>query len=180
MRSKTRGWRNDLQLRRGVKQLLRELDLDAPLDVSVLCERLAQRRGRPIRLMPYALPVPGVFGLWVGTASTDYILYQNATTPAHQDHIILHEVGHIISGHSSNDDDDDIWRQLFPDLPPDLVRRALRRDGYGPDYEREAEMVATVIKEWATLLDRLRVSTDRGTDAARTLQGAFDDHQGWL
>ncbi len=48
-----RGWRNDLQLRRGVKQLLRELDLETPLDVRVLCERLGQHRGRPISLVPY-------------------------------------------------------------------------------------------------------------------------------
>ena len=61
-----------------------------------------------------------------------------------------------------------------------MIRRALRRDGYGQAIEREAEMVATVIKEWATLLDRLRFTPDRRTDASRRLGGAFDDHQGWL
>ena len=180
MKHEARGWRNDLHLRRGVKQLLRELDLDTPLDVRVLCDRLAQRRGRPIRLMPYPLPAPGVFGLWMGTEKADYILYQKETTPAHQDHIILHEVGHIISDHSSDEADEDIWNQLFPDMSPELIHRMLRRDGYGPAYEREAEMVATVIKEWATLIERLDISSDRRTDVARRLQGAFDDHQGWL
>ncbi len=180
MQRATRGWRNDLQLRRGVKQLLRELDLDAPLDVRALCEALAQYRGRPIKLVPYRLPTPGAFGLWMGTTDTDYILYQQDTTPAHQDHIILHEAGHIISDHGSNEYDSDIWSQLFPDIPPEVVRRALRRDGYGPACEREAEMVATVIKEWATLLERLDFSPDRRSDTARRLRGAFDDHQGWL
>lgn len=180
MERDARSWRNNLQLRRGVKQLLRDLDLDSPLDVRTLCERLAQRRGRPIKLVPYPLPVPGVFGLWIGTADADYILYQRDTTAAHQEHIILHEVGHIISDHGSDENDEDIWGQLFPDIPPEMVRRALRRDGYGPACEREAEMVATVIKEWATLLDRLKVASDRKTEPARRLQGAFDDHQGWL
>lgn len=179
MPKKTRGWRNELQLRRSVKQMLRDLELEAPLDVSTLCERLAEQRGKPIRLLPYPLPAPGVFGLWVGTVKADYILYQSSTTPGHQEHIILHEIGHIISGHSSNDNDDDLWSHMFPDLSPDLVRRAMRRDGYGPDFEYEAEMVATVIKEWATLLDRLQVSTDHAP-VGRSLQGAFDDHQGWL
>ncbi|GAB3497104.1 hypothetical protein [Amycolatopsis cihanbeyliensis] len=173
-------WRNELQLRRGVKQLLRELDLAAPLDVRVLCDRLARRRNRPIKLMPYPLPAPGVFGLWIATASTDHILYQRDTTAAHQEHIILHEVGHIISGHGGDENDREVWSQLFPDLSPDSVRRALRRDGYGPAFEREAEMVATVIKEWATLLERLDFTPDRDTEAARRLRGAFDDHQGWL
>ncbi|MEB3371321.1 hypothetical protein [Saccharopolyspora mangrovi] len=180
MKNDSRGWRNDLQLRRGVKSLLRELELDAPLDVRELCNRLGQRRGRPIKLRAYPLPAPGVFGLWIGTADADYILYQRDTTVAHQEHIILHEIGHIISGHGSDEADDDIWQQIFPNIPPEIVLRALRRDGYGPAFEREAEMVATVIKEWATLLERLQFSPDRKTDAARRLRGAFDDHQGWL
>jgi hypothetical protein len=180
MKREARGWRNDLQLRRGVKQLLRELQIDTPLDVRVLCERLAQRRCRPLKLVPYPLPAPGVFGLWIATADIDYILYQSDTTNAHQEHIILHEVGHIISGHNGDEDEDDIWSQIFPDIPPDMVRRALRRDGYGPAREREAEMVATIIKEWAALLDRLEFSPDRKTDTARRLRGAFDDHQGWF
>lgn len=180
MTRETRGWRNDLQLRRGVKQLLRELQITPPLDVRVLCDRLARRRERPIRLVPYPLPVPGAFGLWVGTTDADYVLYQKDTTTAHQEHIILHEVGHIISGHNSDETDDDIWGQIFPDIPPEIVHRALRREGYGPEVEREAEMVATVIKEWATLLDQLKFSPDRATDTAQRLRGAFDDHQGWL
>ncbi|MBB6174326.1 hypothetical protein HNR23_004386 [Nocardiopsis mwathae] len=180
MKGDARGWRNDLQLRRGVKQLLRQLDLDAPLDVRVLCERLGEHRGRPIKLVPHPLPVPGAFGLWVGTAQADHIYYQKETTPAHQDHIILHEIGHIISGHGGNKNDADLWSQVFPDLPPELIRRILMRDGYGPEHEREAEMVATVIKEWSTLLERLKFSPDRKTHSARRLRSAFDDHQGWL
>lgn len=175
-----RRWRNDLQLRRGVKQLLRDLDIGAPLDVPLLCERLAQHRGRPIRLVSYPLPTPGAFGLWIGTAEEDYVLYQRDTTPAHQEHIILHELGHIISDHSSDEDDDDIWSQIFPDIPTAVVLRALRREGYDLAAEREAEMVATVIKEWATLLDRLDTGRGKQTAAGRRLSGAFDDHQGWL
>ena len=179
MAREARGWRNDLQLRRTVRQLLRDLDIGAPFDVRELCSRLAEHRGKPIRLVPWSLPVPGAFGLWFGTDATDFILYQAETTPAHQEHIILHEIGHIISDHSHGEVEADLWDQLFPDLPPDLVRRALHRDGYGPDHEHEAEMVATVIREWASLLDRLRVTPDESRPG-RAIQGAFDDHQGWL
>lgn len=179
-RSVERGWRNDLHLRRGVKKILQSLDLEAPLDVTVLCERLAEQRGRPIVLVPYPLPIPGAFGLWVGSDEEDLILFQRDTTEAHQEHIILHEIGHIISGHHNNVGDDDIWRQIFPNLSPEMVAAALRRDGYDEIIEREAEMVATVIKQWSTLLDRLSFRSDRDTVAARRLSGAFDDHQGWV
>ncbi|GAB2679488.1 ImmA/IrrE family metallo-endopeptidase [Saccharopolyspora gloriosae] len=173
-------WRSELELRRSVRDLLRELDLHPPLDVTQLCEELGQRRNRPIRLVPWPLPAPGAFGLWIATADTDWILYQRDTTTGHQEHIILHEVGHLISGHASNEADDDIWTQLFPDIPPEIVRRALRRDGYAPAAEHEAEMVATVIKEWAELLHRLEAPPDRTSDASTRIGRAFDDHQGWL
>lgn len=38
------------QLRRKVEARLEELEVPAPFDVTLLCERLAARRGRPIRL----------------------------------------------------------------------------------------------------------------------------------
>jgi hypothetical protein len=172
-------WRNDLHLRRGVKKLLQELDVGTPLDVRDLCLRLAAHRGRPIELVPFPLPVPGAFGLWIAFADVDQILYQQHTTSAHQDHIILHEVGHMISGHGSDDGPTGLTA-LFPDIPADVVRRALHREGYGPVAEREAEMVATVIKEWATLLEALKFAPAQKSEVGKRLHAAFDDHQGWL
>jgi hypothetical protein len=163
-----------------VKKLLQELDVGTPLDVRDLCSRLAEHRGRPIELVPYPLPVPGAFGLWIAFADMDRILYQQHTTAAHQDHIILHEVGHMISGHSTQDDEASALTLLFPDIPPEVIRSVLLRDGYGPVAEREAEMVATVIKEWATLLEALKFPAAQRTASGRRLRGAFDDHQGWL
>jgi hypothetical protein len=162
-----------------VKKLLRDLDVDTPLDVHDLCLKLAAHRGRPIELVPYPLPVPGAFGLWITFADADRILYQQHTTAAHQDHIILHEIGHMISDHSAEDGATGL-AVLFPDIPAEVIRNALRRDGYGPVAEREAEMVATVIKEWATLLEALKFSPVEKSKSGRRLHGAFDDHQGWL
>lgn len=174
-----RGWRNDLHLRRGVRKILRDLDIRPPLDVFELCERLGELRGRPITLLDRALPAPGIFGLWLEGEGADYIVYQRDTTIVHQDHIILHEVGHIVSGHGGSEGDLPTMEHLLPSLPPDTMRRGLRREGYDQVIEREAEMVATVIKEWATLLDRLEYGGS-GTPLARRVDAAFGDHQGWL
>src|SRR5207249_4603064 len=75
------------------------------------------------------------------------------------------ELGHILAGHRSDEEDDallaDLYpdvepgalRERYPDLEPDAVRRALRRTSYDTEQEREAETVATIILEWASVLD---------------------------
>jgi hypothetical protein len=167
------------EIRRRCKRELRALRIRPPLDVPLLCERLGERRGRPIRLMPYPIPVPGPFGLWLATEAADYILYQQETSKSHQAHIILHEVGHILADHQSDETDDSVWRDLLGNIPPDAIRRALRRSSYDVEHEREAELVATIILEWASVVDR--VAPPEAQDAGlQRLQDALGDRQGWL
>ncbi len=167
------------ELRRRCKRELRALGIQPPLQVDVLCRLLGEQRRRPIRLVPYSLPVPGPFGVWLATASADYILYQQETSKIHQDHIILHEVGHILADHQSDDTDDEFWREMMPDLSREAVRRALRRTSYDQEHEREAELVATIILEWASVVDR--VSPRPASDpSVRRVQTALGDRRGWL
>ncbi|MFI9200568.1 hypothetical protein [Streptomyces sp. NPDC053048] len=167
------------ELRRRCKRELRALDIRPPLRVEELCRLLGEQRGRPIRLVPYSLPMPGPFGVWIATATADYILYQQETSKTHQDHIILHEVGHILADHHSDDTDDEFWRQMTPNLSLDTVKRALRRTSYDEQHEREAELVATIILEWASVLDRV---APRAVDdpSLERVQTALGDRQGWL
>lgn len=46
-------------LRRRCEQTLAGLDLPDPFDIDVLCLRLGEQRGRPIYLVPAALPRAG-------------------------------------------------------------------------------------------------------------------------
>lgn len=92
------------ELRRRCRKLLKDLDIGPPLDVEQLCARLGEQRGKPIRLMPYPLEVPGPFGCWIATSAADYIFYQAETTKPHQDHIILHELGHMLADHHPQGD----------------------------------------------------------------------------
>ncbi|MGH3548711.1 MAG: hypothetical protein ACRDQU_11505 [Pseudonocardiaceae bacterium] len=120
-----------------------------PLDVPELCRRLAVSRGRPIYLRPWPLIVPGPFGLWIGRSNEDHIFYQQETTPVHQAHIILHEVGHVIADHPSDETDLDVMSDEGVPI------RAYRRTCYEEAYEREAELVATIILEWVNTLNIL-------------------------
>ncbi|WP_167501614.1 hypothetical protein [Streptomyces malaysiensis] len=168
------------ELRRRCKRELRALGIQPPLRVETLCHKLGERRGRPIRLVPHALPVPGPFGAWIAAPSTDYILYQQETTASHQRHIILHEVGHILADHHSDAfDDDELWKTAVPNLSAKAVKRLLRRTAYDEEHERQAELVATIIMEWASVLDRV-VPRPASTPSLDRVQTALGDRLGWL
>lgn len=161
-------------VRRKAMNLLRELDIEPPFDVHHLAARLAQSRGRPIELIPRTFPQPTVFGLWVATSSADLVFYERETATDHQRHILCHEFGHIYFDHGSDNLSDDVWEDLVPTLPPDTVRRALRRSSYGTGAEKEAETFASVISEWNGALGAL------GTSMGSSIERAFDDPKGWL
>ncbi|MCJ0873281.1 MULTISPECIES: hypothetical protein [unclassified Streptomyces] len=166
-------------LRKRCRSILRELGITAPLRVPELCRLLGEHRGRPIRLVPYSLPVPGPYGLWIAGAQADFIFYQKETSQAHQDHIVLHEVGHILADHGSDESEDAVWQEVLPDLSIEVINRALRRTSYAEEREREAELVATIILEWASVLDRVTPRAP-GDISARRVHTALADRQGWL
>jgi hypothetical protein len=167
------------QLQHRCRSLLRELDIRPPLDLAELCARLADHRGKPIRLAAFPFPVPGPFGVWLATSSADYIFYQQETSRAHQVHITIHEIGHLLADHRSDEQDDDLLRMLCPGPSPDAIGRALRRTSYDTAQEREAESVATIILQWASVLDTVVPRLSAGPGEQR-MQSALSDRMGWL
>jgi Zn-dependent peptidase ImmA (M78 family) len=155
------------------------LKIQPPLDVRQLCERLAELRGRPIRLLAQKIPANGPFGVWLAGKDADVIVYQEQTTPSHQDHIILHELGHMLAEHPSDEADDELLRQLYPDEQPDSIRHALRRPGYDDQHEREAENVATLILQWASVANNVPRRIGDTTPVGR-YDDALADRIGWL
>ena len=118
-----------------------------PFDVESFCTVLSERRGRPIVLHPAASGA-GPYGLWAAGPSTDVIFYEEATSPLHQEHIILHEVSHLLCGHEPAPvTEDEVAELLFPHLKRETIQRVLRRGGYSTDEEREAEIMASLIVE---------------------------------
>ena len=132
-------------LRKRCEARLRQLDLPNPFDVQSFCERLAARRGRPILLYP-ARSESGPYGLWVAGPSLDVVFYEEETSALHQDHIILHELCHILCGHQPVPlSDAELARLLCPHLDPATVQQVLNRASYSTDEEREAELLASLI-----------------------------------
>jgi hypothetical protein len=133
------------RLRRRCAAMARRVPLPAPFDALALCRLVARDRGRPI----YPVPMTGLVqmhGLWIATESADVLFYEQATTPPHQEHIILHELSHLLCNHYDGDlVDASHMRRLLPDLDPEMVRRVLGRTTYHAVEEREAELLASLI-----------------------------------
>ncbi|MGW6871713.1 hypothetical protein ACWGHA_05185 [Streptomyces xanthophaeus] len=127
-----------LSLRKRCEKILGHLDLTQPFSLDGLCRHIAEQRGRPIRLhpLPKEAAESGVCGLWVGTASVDYVFYEAQTTPLHREHIVLHELGHILFGHHSVEGE-----EVDGDAPV-----VLGRTNYTTRQEQEAEMLASMIR----------------------------------
>ncbi|MFJ8385604.1 hypothetical protein ACIQ9Q_14030 [Streptomyces sp. NPDC094438] len=116
----------------------------------------------------------------------DVILYQQETTRLHQEHIILHEVGHILVSEDEDEDaeqeapDDFVegWATLIPVIEPELVRRVARRCSYDSAEECSVELVATIILEWSSVLSGVTpLSAD---PSLRSVEAAIGDRRGWL
>jgi hypothetical protein len=139
---------DDRQLRRYCGEVVRRVDVPRPYSVNALCDRLEQSRGRAISLVPMALPVRqgSPCGLWVATDDVDYLLFQKETSRAHREHIVSHEIGHLLLGHDASPaHQDEVARLLMPTLDPALVRSVLGRTVYTSDEERAAELVASLL-----------------------------------
>jgi hypothetical protein len=136
------------ELRRSCEARLRDLDVPMAGGVAELCARLAERRGRPIHLIPMAMPATHPCGFWVATDDADFILYEADTSRTHQEHIVAHELAHLICCHRGTVTlDEASARTLFPDVDPQVVRDMLGRAAYTDDQEREAEVMASVLLE---------------------------------
>src|ERR687898_587370 len=140
-------------VRRRCESTLRDVFVPSPFDVRVFATTVSVRRGRPIHLLPKSAPV-GLCGVWLAMPSADYVFFENATSPLHREHIILHELGHLLRDHAPTEViDDRALRLLLPTLDVDVVRRVMGRTSYSAVEEQEAEMIASLV------LDRVELRT---------------------
>ncbi|MEU6671242.1 regulator component [Streptomyces sp. NPDC046727] len=135
-------------LQRRCSAILRDLGVEPSLSLDALCKRVEELRGRPLvlRELPEQAADTGACGLWLGTDNADYVFYEPRTAPLHQEHIILHEIGHVLCDHHRSFTGDDQPTDLLHDMQPHLVRRLMARTSYTTTEEQEAEMIASLIQ----------------------------------
>jgi hypothetical protein len=150
-----RAMSRDLRCR--CETIVRTLDqriggIPVPFDLNALLDQLEADRGRPIELVPFSATAPGrLCGIWVGTDRLDLIYHEEATSLLHQDHIILHEIGHMVCNHTGAAlfNADQVRSLLLTDAVRGQVDTVLGRGAYTTVEEQEAELVATLIMERA-------------------------------
>ncbi len=139
---------SDAALRRRCRALLARISLPQPFSVEALCTHLGEQRGRPIHLhpLPEQAAMAGACGLWLATATDDHIFHECHTVRPHQEHIVLHEIGHMLFDHHSLAPAGGHTGALLADLDPRLIRRLLARTNYSTRQEQEAEMLASLMR----------------------------------
>jgi len=128
--------------------VLREVGVPEPFDVDMFCANVAARRGRRMQLHELPAGVGRVCGLYVSLPTVDHVYFAAGTSPQHQQHIIVHELMHLLFGHGGlRGFSPEVLERLLPGLDPGLVRAALARGGYSDPEEREAETVASLVMQ---------------------------------
>jgi predicted Zn-dependent protease len=122
---------------------------------------VAAYRGRSISLLPIdtaLLAGTGCgtgSGLWIAKQDSDVIAYGADTTEWHAEHIIVHELGHMLLGHGPEQSESDeaptsaqtvaAVADLLPSISPESIAHVLGRTDYGTRRERDAETFADMV-----------------------------------
>jgi hypothetical protein len=134
------------QLRRRCEQRVRAMAIPRPFNLVTFCAHVEKLRGRTLVLKPMpGLASAAPCGMWLALAQTDYILFEPNTSKLHSEHIILHELAHMLCDHRLSMDRS-VLAKLLPSIDPAIVKRVLGRVNYVTEQEQEAEMLASLIR----------------------------------
>ncbi|MEV0295121.1 ImmA/IrrE family metallo-endopeptidase [Nocardia sp. NPDC050710] len=143
------------------RELSRNVPIPHPWDLTTYLDSVAEYRGRAITLQPVDTAVLAGAGcgtgsgLWIAKHDSDVIVYGADTTEWHAEHIIAHELGHMLLGHGPDPAPADdcapttetlsAVAELLPSIAPESIRHVLGRTDYGNTRERDAETFADLV-----------------------------------
>jgi len=120
-----------------------DLALGETFTFDELVGAVQHRRGRQLRIVELADlgDNDGLCAIWLMTDDEDFVLHAHSDSALHRQQFVLHELAHMILGHSV-DDESDAPDFLLPDIPPETRRRLLRRQNLDTPEEVMAETLA--------------------------------------
>lgn len=125
---------------------LTDADLEVPAEFKAraFAAAVAQRRGRPIELVPMRLAPGTLHGLALRLRTIDAVFYAHTLSPTHTRHNLAHELGHLLLGH----------RSVVPIAEGLLAREDLKmlatwigavQPTYAEDAEQEADAMGALL-----------------------------------
>ncbi|WP_433200357.1 hypothetical protein ACQP1G_08300 [Nocardia sp. CA-107356] len=91
-------------------------------------------------------------GLWIAKRDSDIIVYGADTTEWHAEHIIVHELGHMLLGHGPESATETpaprplfAIAELLPSISAESIAYVLGRSDYESARERDAETFADLV-----------------------------------
>lgn len=121
---------------------VRDLAIPAPFDMETFGCWLEQHSGHPVRLIPVRTESGALSGLLLRQAETDYLYYEQQTSPFHQAHIVLCLAARVLLGDVTGPSIDP-W--LAPDVSPQLARLMFRKLADGTMTPSPAEAFAFTV-----------------------------------
>ncbi len=153
------------RLRHSCEERIDSLGLPHRFTTRQLRDAIARLRDRPIILKPLRTlgTVEAPCGIRLETPGADLLFYEEGTSLLHQRHILTHELCHVLCDHPGSLEVD-VETAHALGFNPTLILRMSGRTSYATDDEREAEMMATVIRQ--------RIYRGREQPASRPAEGA--------
>lgn len=140
------------------REVSRDVPIPSPWNLTAYLDAVADHRGRTITLQPVdtaLLAGTGCgtgSGLWIAKRDSDIIVYGADTTEWHAEHIIVHELGHMLLGHGPESGTETPAPQpisaladLLPSISPESIAYVLGRSDYASARERDAETFADLV-----------------------------------
>ncbi|MFD9223405.1 regulator component [Streptomyces sp. NPDC060064] len=139
---------DESRLRKSCEKKIDRLRLPHRFSTRELRDAIATLRGKPIILNPLRTlgAVDAPCGIRIETPSADLLYCEEGTSVHHQRHILTHELCHVYCDHPGSLEVDAETAQSLG-VNPTLVMRMSGRTSYSTADEREAEMMATVIRQ---------------------------------
>ena len=126
--------------------MLEILGLPARFSLADLHGRVERRRGRPVRLVPRALPALAPHGLWVVAPDADYVFYDRGATAARQFQILGHEFGHLaFEDDAASPVGGELAALLQAAVDPRVPAAVAQRTRYDEPAERRAEVFGSIV-----------------------------------
>ncbi|WP_433682138.1 hypothetical protein [Nocardia sp. CA-119907] len=143
-------WKRSDPIIEQIRNVTSTLTVPSPWDRMVFLQQVSESVGKEIRLLPLpptmttALPC----GLVLERVDDVVIAYDTNRSGYHADHIVLHEIGHLLLDHADGESDRsrrDTVGALLPGIDPTTVIRVLQRSDHDDTAERQAELFASLV-----------------------------------